>query len=53
VLGSIRGCLEFIMCQKRLRLSWKVDECEPLPTTRPKASTPAACHVGLKGRKLK
>jgi hypothetical protein len=24
------GCLECIVCQKRLRLSLKVDECTPL-----------------------
>jgi len=24
------GCLGFMMRQKRLRLSWKVDECKPL-----------------------
>ena len=26
-----RGCLGCILCQKRLRLSRKVEECEPLP----------------------
>jgi len=24
------GCLGCIWCQKRLRLSWKVDECKPM-----------------------
>ena len=30
VSRGIRECLGCILCQKRLRLSWKVDECEPL-----------------------
>ena len=32
VNGGITGCLRVgcILCQKRLRLSWKVDECKPL-----------------------
>jgi len=25
-----RGCLGCILCQKRLMLSWKLDECKPL-----------------------
>ena len=32
-LGGVRGyegCLGCILCQKRLRLSWKLDECKPL-----------------------
>ena len=28
--GAVRGCWGRILCQKRLRLSWKVDECKPL-----------------------
>ena len=28
--GGSRGCLLCILCQKRLRLSLKVDECKPL-----------------------
>jgi hypothetical protein len=31
VLGGIWGCLGCILCQKWLRLSWKVEECKPLP----------------------
>jgi len=31
VLVSLRGCLGCVLCQKRLRLSWKLDECKPLP----------------------
>jgi hypothetical protein len=30
VAGGIRGCLWCILCQKRLRLSWKLDGCKPL-----------------------
>ena len=33
VSGGSRGCLLCILCQKRLRLSLKVDECKPLPST--------------------
>jgi len=29
-VGGVRGCLRCILCQKRLRLSRKVDECRPL-----------------------
>jgi len=32
VLRRIRGCLGCILCQKRLRLSRKVDQCKPLGT---------------------
>ena len=28
--GVSRGCSGCILCQKRLRLRWKVDECKPL-----------------------
>ena len=28
--GGIRGCLRCILFQQRLRLSLKVDECQPL-----------------------
>jgi len=28
VSGHMRGCLGCLLCQKRLRLSWKVDECK-------------------------
>ena len=31
MLGGIWGCLGCILCQKWLRLSWKVEECKPLP----------------------
>jgi hypothetical protein len=27
----MRKCVRHILCQKRLRLSWQVDECKPLP----------------------
>jgi len=30
----MRGHLGFISCQKRLRLSCKVDECKPVPGSR-------------------
>jgi hypothetical protein len=30
LLRAVRGWLECNLCQKRLRLSWKVDECKPL-----------------------
>jgi len=40
--GVSRGCLGCILCQKRLRLSWKVDECKPLPTDRLRLSAGAA-----------
>jgi hypothetical protein len=30
---GIRGCSRGIWCQKRLRLSWKVDECKPCRRT--------------------
>jgi len=33
VVGDYRGYLGCILCQKRLRLSLEVDECEPLPET--------------------
>ena len=33
-LRSIRGCLGCISCQKRLRLSWEVEECKPLPVVK-------------------
>ena len=26
------GCSGCTLCQERLRLSWKVDECKPLPS---------------------
>jgi len=29
-VGGVKGFLGCIMCQKRLRSSWKVDECKPL-----------------------
>ena len=29
--GVLRGIYGCILCQKWLRLSWKVDECKPLP----------------------
>jgi len=59
VLGDVRGRLGCILCQKRLKLSWKVEECKPLPATSPSAPfvlygrTPCAaarlctmrCHV--------
>ena len=32
MLEGIRGYLGCILCQIRLRLSWKVDECKPLST---------------------
>jgi hypothetical protein len=32
-MGGIRGCPGCILCQKRLRLSLKVDECRPLPAS--------------------
>jgi len=32
MLGDVRGILGCILCQKRLRLSGKVDECKPLPS---------------------
>jgi hypothetical protein len=28
--GAFRCCLRFILCHKRLKLSWKVDVCKPL-----------------------
>ena len=28
--GGIRGCPEYFLCQKRLMLSWEVDESKPL-----------------------
>jgi hypothetical protein len=28
--GDIRVCLGCILCQKRLRSSWTVEECKPL-----------------------
>jgi len=31
VVGGMTGYLECILCEKRLRLSRKVDECKPLP----------------------
>ena len=31
VIGVVTGCVGCILCQKRLRLSSKVDECKPLP----------------------
>ena len=34
VLGVTMKCVGCILCQKRLRLSWKVDECKPLPRGR-------------------
>ena len=30
-LGVIMECSGYSLCQKRLRLIWKVDECQPLP----------------------
>ena len=30
MLGGMRGCLGCNLCEKRLRLSWKADECKPL-----------------------
>ena len=30
VSGGVGGCKGCILCQTRLRLSWKVDECKPL-----------------------
>jgi hypothetical protein len=30
MLWSVRGCFGCCLCQKRLRLSWKLDECKPL-----------------------
>jgi len=41
VLGGIKGCLGCILCQKRLRLSRKVDDCKPLPWTA--GPPPPAC----------
>ena len=38
VLGGIRGCSGCYLCQKRLNVSWKMDECKPL-------------KVGLENRK--
>jgi len=35
VLSGIRGCTGCIWCQKRLKLSCKVDECKPLVTGLP------------------
>jgi hypothetical protein len=32
--GGIRGCLGCVSCQKRFRLSSRVDECKPLPAGR-------------------
>ena len=29
--GGIKKCVGCDFCKKRLRLSWKVDECKPLP----------------------
>jgi len=31
VSGGIRGCLGRVLCQNRLKLSLKADECKPLP----------------------
>ena len=33
MLGGVGGCLGCVLCQKRLSLSWEVDECKPLPPT--------------------
>ena len=35
--GDIRPCHGCILCQKRLRLSWTMDECKPLPRGEPHA----------------
>ena len=32
MLEGSRGCFVCVLCQKRLRLTRKVDECKPLPT---------------------
>jgi len=39
VLEGITGYLRRILCQQRLNLSWKVDECKPLPPAPPQASS--------------
>jgi len=38
---GIRGCAGCMLCQKRLRLSWKVDECKPLPRGRRRTDAPS------------
>ena len=43
---GIRGCPGFILCQKRLRLSWEVDECKPLPMM---LSAYGVAHVSIPG----
>jgi len=37
VLGVVGGVWGVVVCQTRLKLSWKVNECKPLPyvTTNP------------------
>jgi hypothetical protein len=30
--GHVKGCIGCTLCQKRLRLSWKVDTCKTLAT---------------------
>jgi hypothetical protein len=53
------GCLGCVLCQKRLRLSFKVDECKPLAPgalhamfpTLPRAATPievGRCRLTLR-----
>ena len=39
VFGAIMRCPGCILCQKRLRLSWELNECTPLPVGITKMST--------------
>ena len=51
MLGGIRRYVGCQLCQKRLRLSSKVDECKPLPQTR--APVPRSTHAWFSDFSLK
>jgi len=49
VLWGNRGCLGCILCLKRLRLSWKLDERKSLPWARGGRRVPRAGAPGCSG----